>query len=556
MATVTIDAGNVPPTPSIASPSATAKFSVGQTITLTGSASDAEDGSIPATRLTWEVLLHHDAHTHPWLQPTSGNNLTIQAPAPEDLAATTASYLEIRLTATDSQGARSTVRRDMRPRLVNITLDSIPSGLTLSANGTTITTPRTLTSWERYAIAISAPTQRDGAGRPWLFSSWSDGGAPTHTIVTPATATTYTATFASAAAAMPLADTYVRAGAYAAQNFGTQTRLHAKLGPTADTTRQAFVRFSLPAAQVGRAVVRLNAALSTTMTVQDVPIAIYSVADTTWSETAMTWNTRPASGTSPISTTVIKGTTRAWYEWDVTPYVRTQIAAGRTAISFSLFGTTATTPFASLVSRDDTSNRPELLTSAPSGPTSSDVVLYASDVTKAAGAWQLVGDASAAAGLKIRHADAGAAKLTVPLANPANYFELSFDAQAGRAYRIWIRGKADRNFYGNDSVYIQFSGSVTSTGSPVYRINSTSAAAYVLEDCGGCWVHGWGWQDNGYGTGVLGPLIYFATTGTQSMRIQTREDGLSIDQVLLLSGPTRDIAPGATKDDNTIVPKP
>lgn len=556
VASVTIDAGNTPPSATVVSPSATARFAVGQTITLSGTGSDPEDGALPAARLTWEVLLHHNAHTHPWLQPTSGNNLTIHAPAPEDLAATTTSYLEIRLTATDSQGASSTVRRDMQPRLVNVTLESLPSGLTLTANGTVVTTPRTLASWEGYAMALTAPTQRDGAGQPWLFSSWSDGGASTHTVITPAAAITYTATFAGAAAATTLADTYVRGGAYAAQNFGTQTRLHAKLGTAADATRQAFVRFSLPVAQVGRAIVRLNAALSTTTTVEDVPIAIYPVANTTWSEMAMTWNTRPASGTSPISTTVIKGTSRAWYEWDVTTYVRSEIAAGHTAASFSLAGTVATTPFAGFVSREDISNRPELLTSAPNGPTSSDVVLYASDVTQAAGAWHLVGDASAAAGVKIRHTDAGAAKLTVPLANPANYFELSFAAQAGRAYRIWIRGQADGNYYWNDSVYIQFSRSVTSTGSPAYRINSTSATAYVLEDCSGCLVHGWGWQDNAYGSGALGPLIYFAAGGTQTMRIQTREDGLSIDQILLLSGPSRDIAPGATKDDSTIVPKP
>jgi hypothetical protein len=41
------------------------------------------------------------------------------------------------------------------------------------------------------------------------------------------------------------------------------------------------------------------------------------------------------------------------------------------------------------------------------------------------------------------------------------------------------------------------------------------------------------WQDNGYGRDVLGPALYFATTGRQTMRVQTREDGLSIDQIIL-----------------------
>jgi endonuclease/exonuclease/phosphatase family metal-dependent hydrolase len=46
-------------------------------------------------------------------------------------------------------------------------------------------------------------------------------------------------------------------------------------------------------------------------------------------------------------------------------------------------------------------------------------------------------------------------------------------------------------------------------------------------------VKGWKWQDNGYGWGALGPAIYFATTGPQTLRVQTREDGLSIDRILL-----------------------
>jgi hypothetical protein len=32
---------------------------------------------------------------------------------------------------------------------------------------------------------------------------------------------------------------------------------------------------------------------------------------------------------------------------------------------------------------------------------------------------------------------------------------------------------------------------------------------------------------------VLGPEIFFQTTGSQRLRIQSREDGLSIDQIVL-----------------------
>jgi len=193
-ATVTIQAGNTPPVPTIALPAAGARFRVGQTLTLQGSATDAQDGNLPATSLSWNVLQHHNTHTHPYLPPTSGNNLTITAPAPEDLAATETSFLEVRLTATDSNGLSATTTRNVDPRLVNVTFASAPSGRTLTVNGTSIVAPTTLVSWESYALNVNAPAQTG-----FSFVSWSDGGAQAHTIVTPASAATYTATFSGTA---------------------------------------------------------------------------------------------------------------------------------------------------------------------------------------------------------------------------------------------------------------------------------------------------------------------------------------------------------------------
>jgi hypothetical protein len=105
----------------------------------------------------------------------------------------------------------------------------------------------------------------------------------------------------------------------------------------------------------------------------------------------------------------------------------------------------------------------------------------------------------------------------------------------------------------NDSAYVQFSDSVTSSGAPAYRIGTETAMAFTVEDCNHCGVSGWGWQDNGYGEGVLGPEIFFESGGTHTIRVQTREDGLSIDQIVLSPFTYLDRAPGATKDDRTIL---
>src|SRR5262249_39076439 len=155
-------------------------------------------GTLPDSALSWTVLLHHNTHTHPFLSATRGNGIAITAPAPEDLAATTTSYLEIRLTATDAAGASTTVTQRFNPALVSITLATEPAGASLAVNGTSVVGPRTVTSWQRYVLNVSAATQIDSSGQRWLPMGWSDRGALAHAIVTPATATTYSARFAAA----------------------------------------------------------------------------------------------------------------------------------------------------------------------------------------------------------------------------------------------------------------------------------------------------------------------------------------------------------------------
>jgi hypothetical protein len=167
--------------------------------------------------------------------------------------------------------------------------------------------------------------------------------------------------------------------------------------------------------------------------------------------------------------------------------------------------------------------------------------------------WAVEADTSAADGSKLRHPNAGAAKLATALASPTNYFELTFNAVAGKAYRLWIRGKADSNNWANDSLFIQFDGSVDDQGAPIWRLGSTAAAEYNLEDCGGCGLAGWGWQDNGWGVGVMGPVVRFAADGPQTIRVQTREDGLSVDQIVLSAVAYVNTAPGPLKNDGTIL---
>ena len=195
--TVRIDSGNEAPAPVIGSPSSDLLFRVGQQITLSGSATDPEDGTLPDESLQWEVLQHHNgSHTHPVLSE-AGNDLSVSAPMPEGLDATgPGNYLEVRLTATDKDGLSRTVIREVQPNRVEVSFATEPAGLSVQIDGQSFATPKTLLSWEGYGLNVNASSPQSLSGKTYVFSSWSDGEAKQHEVVTGAKpAATYTATF-------------------------------------------------------------------------------------------------------------------------------------------------------------------------------------------------------------------------------------------------------------------------------------------------------------------------------------------------------------------------
>jgi PKD repeat protein len=178
------------------------------------------------------------------------------------------------------------------------------------------------------------------------------------------------------------------------------------------------------------------------------------------------------------------------------------------------------------------------------------VVLYASKAPVRAGSWVIVSDSTAAGGSGIT-TPVSATKVANPLASPANYFQMTFPASSGQAYHLWIRGKAANNSYNHDSAYIQFSDSVTSTGAATDRIGTASAAAVVLQGCTGNPEQGWGWEDNGWcGAGTN---VHFQSTGTHTIRVQLRESGFTIDQIVLSPQSYLTAAPGSRTGNSTVL---
>jgi hypothetical protein len=185
---------NNPPVPSITAPASTVTYAVGDTIAFSGGATDKEDGTIPASGLTWTLIIHHcttptTCHTHN-VQTFTGSSGTFSAPDHDY-----PSFLELQLTATDSGGASATTSVSIQPKTVDLTFNSNPSGLSLAVGASQSVTPFTRTVIVNSANSVGAPTPQTLNGTSYTFSSWSDGGAASHTITAPATATTYTATY-------------------------------------------------------------------------------------------------------------------------------------------------------------------------------------------------------------------------------------------------------------------------------------------------------------------------------------------------------------------------
>ena len=193
----------------------------------------------------------------------------------------------------------------------------------------------------------------------------------------------------------------------------------------------------------------------------------------------------------------------------------------------------------------------------PPPPAAPEIVIYGSDVPTAnlRGNWAKVTDATAAGSTKIASTDSGGQPVAAAAAPTTNYFEATFNAVAGVRYRLWLRMSATANNKFNDSLWVQFSGSTDSSGNQRYRIGTTQALNVNLATCADCALSGWGWQNHAYWEADTGE-VWFATSGTQTIRIQIREDGVAVDQIILSPTQFVDTAPGPPTGDTRIVPKP
>jgi hypothetical protein len=165
---------------------------------------------------------------------------------------------------------------------------------------------------------------------------------------------------------IPGEDAYVRDGSNAAITHGTTdpTLLITKLSPAGqlNNARETYLRFNLSqvSGTVSSAILRVYGKIDGTTT-PTVPVAVFPCSNTSWTENTITWNNKPAAGSTGLDTTTITNTAYTYFTWDVTAYVAAELAASRNDISLVMKSLAAHDPRIFFNASEATANPPQLV---------------------------------------------------------------------------------------------------------------------------------------------------------------------------------------------------
>ncbi|RZJ66009.1 MAG: carbohydrate-binding protein [Flavobacterium sp.] len=188
------------PTVDIVLPLPTLTWNADDVINFSATATDIEDGNLPASAFSWSIDLFHEdipgaGHSHPGASPQGVSSGTFVASNQGEKTPNV--WYRFTVTVTDSNGLTATDFVDVHPNLINVTADSSPTGLTLELNQVTGVAP---TSRQGVANAnlqtLNAPTPQFVGNTRYDFDHWQHGGAANQLFQAPAdNDITYTAIY-------------------------------------------------------------------------------------------------------------------------------------------------------------------------------------------------------------------------------------------------------------------------------------------------------------------------------------------------------------------------
>jgi glucose/arabinose dehydrogenase/regulation of enolase protein 1 (concanavalin A-like superfamily) len=199
-ATTHVVVGQTAPIASITSPQLNAAYNAGSTVSFSGSATDAVDGTLPASDFTWQVDFiangvvkpsYVNEVPGPFYGPVSGVSSGSFAILNDNSNVPT-SFYRITMTVTDSLGLSTVVTRDVHPNVTSWTATSNVAGSLLVVDGTLQAAPYTTTDVVGVShLLMGLPAQVVGGTR-YRLHGWADGSGQGDRFTSGSSPATYT----------------------------------------------------------------------------------------------------------------------------------------------------------------------------------------------------------------------------------------------------------------------------------------------------------------------------------------------------------------------------
>ena len=130
-----------------------------------------EDGVLSGSSLTWFVDLYHANHVHDGLPTMGKDTMTFTVPVAGGHTETDIFY-RVSLVAKDSRGSLDTAYVDLSPEIINVTVNSEPSGLKFTLEGSPYSTPYTFKTVKGIRRTLGSYHPQYVEGFLYLFDKW------------------------------------------------------------------------------------------------------------------------------------------------------------------------------------------------------------------------------------------------------------------------------------------------------------------------------------------------------------------------------------------------
>lgn len=325
-------------------------FVGGQVFNFVATATDPQDGLLPASAFTWHFDLHHNTHTHDGLPAVGNKNFSVTIPTTGHTD--TDIYYKIYVVVKDAGGLTDTAFVDLLPTLKNITLKTIPAGLTVKLDDEPVVAPNTQKSVVGVERTIDVISTQSFQGKVYSFTGWTNGGTANQIYSTADKDTTFTALFQETQitkdSISPIHDAFAQYTSYDGTNanitYGTTTPNDLVIKNFSSTpNRQTYIMFNLNnllgnATDISSVKLKLYGGLTDEVGANSIKVIAYEGASNLWTENAVTWNNKPERLNVKYDSITVTNLSPAdqYFYLDVTALIKAKIEAGENLVTVVL----------------------------------------------------------------------------------------------------------------------------------------------------------------------------------------------------------------------------